>query len=348
MRKVLKTADAPLITSECWTYYKMLVFQTMEGFESWLITHLKLFLYDNGHATFGEDGDMYRLWYFSDVLNIEDGNILSVGKSQIIDVLIDCINKDKYIVLDLNFDGLFRPAKGSFEHNEPIIYGYDLEKEVFIASVLLKGTFKEVYLKFANVEASFGDMLEYYQSDPKRFFERKRWYFGITLFSAKDCYTNANEEYDLKERLEWELSGTVYKKSYFGASKEQAYFTGLSAVKKFYDVLSSALNAEELNDYDLKQWHRTCMKLHEREKILLCLISYYLEKKHISDTQGLLSAFEQCCEVLERNVLLFYKYTFTGDKRILERIVNVLPNVIHLEKQALENCVQLIYMKNER
>ena len=133
------------------------------------------------------------------------------------------------------------------EDNEPLIYGYDLEKEAFIASVLIKGTFREVYLNFANVEASFGDMLEFYMSNPKEFFERKRWFLGITLFSPKDHYVNVNEEYDLVERLEWELSGTVYKKSCFFDPEEHAFFTGLSAVKKFYDVLSTAIKAEELN-----------------------------------------------------------------------------------------------------
>jgi len=51
------------------------------SYKSLLITHLKLFLYDNGRATFGKDGDMYRFWYYSDVLDIEDGNLLNAGKN---------------------------------------------------------------------------------------------------------------------------------------------------------------------------------------------------------------------------------------------------------------------------
>jgi len=246
------------------------------------------------------------------------------------------------LILDLDFYHFGRSPDGSPDRDETIIYGYDLEKKTFIASVLLNGSFQEVNMSFGNVEASFGDMLEYYQSQPKRFFERKRWFLGITLFSPKDHYVNVNEEYDLMERLEWELSGTIYKKSYFGNCEEQSFFTGLSAVKKIHDVLSAALNAEQLNDNDLRQWHKTCMKIHEREKMLLRMISYYFEKKQIADTTGVISDFEQCCSLMETNVFLFYKYKYTNDKRILERIINVLPNIIQFEKQAMENCVMLI------
>ena len=35
MRKILEVSGKPLITSECWTYYKMSVIQTGRGFENW-------------------------------------------------------------------------------------------------------------------------------------------------------------------------------------------------------------------------------------------------------------------------------------------------------------------------
>ena len=95
MRKILKVSGEPLITSECWTYYKMSVIQTGIGFENWLITHMKLFIDGNGNAFFGEDGELYPLSYYGDILNIEDGNIMNVSKTDVIQFIVQCINDGK-------------------------------------------------------------------------------------------------------------------------------------------------------------------------------------------------------------------------------------------------------------
>ena len=43
MKKILKVEKNPLILSECWTYYKFSIIQTMPNFYPWLTNHIKVY-----------------------------------------------------------------------------------------------------------------------------------------------------------------------------------------------------------------------------------------------------------------------------------------------------------------
>lgn len=51
--KILDVCSNPLITSECWTYYKFAVMQTSDYFDVWLTNHMDLYIDQNGTLTSG-------------------------------------------------------------------------------------------------------------------------------------------------------------------------------------------------------------------------------------------------------------------------------------------------------
>lgn len=347
MRKLLEFSDMPLVTSECWTYYKVSIIQTLRGFENWLITHMKLFLDNNGNALFGEDGELYPLSYYCDILNIEDGNILKIKKNDITDFIIRCINDNKYVLIDINFRRFFDQADNAFRLHETLIYGYDSDKQEFITSVLTNNTFKRVNLGFSEVEQAYDDVYRYYKTERKTLFDRKYWFLGLTLFSFNRDYKNVNEEYDLLRRLMWEVSGNVYKKCSNNGTNEYMYFTGAAILKKLCDMFAVIISEEKHSSDWIQQCGKVCLKAFEREKILRVIIKYYFdknncEKNSINDKENVITDLNHCCDLLEKCVLLLYKYGYTSNDKILQRVKNFLTELQDVEKRALENCISII------
>ena len=102
--KKLKVAQDALVTSECWTYYKLAVAQTSPKFNEWLATHLQVFTYSYGDTVFGECGKMYPISYFSDILDIKEIDVFDVSQENIIDFIIEQIDNGFYPVIDLDFN----------------------------------------------------------------------------------------------------------------------------------------------------------------------------------------------------------------------------------------------------
>ena len=345
MRKILKVSGEPLITSECWTYYKMSVIQTGIGFENWLITHMKLFIDGNGNAFFGEDGELYPLSYYGDILNIEDGNIMNVSKTDVIQFIVQCINDGKYVLIDVNFRRFFDPAENAFRLHETLIYGYDLDKQEFTTSILTNNSFKRVNLNFSEVEQAYEDVLKFYEANPQRLFDRKYWFLGLTLFSYNQEYQNANYEYDLLRRLRWELSGRMYKKCAYNGTAEYVYYTGMSALKRLCEMFESITNEEEHISNNIQQCSKACLKVYEREKILRVVAKYYYDKNNIEDKENVIVDLDHCCDMLEKCVFLLYKYEYTPSDRTLEKVKSFLTETQNVERRALENSVLAIQRK---
>ena len=79
----------PVITSECWTYYKLAIMQTSPEFVPWTVNHMRMYTEFTAHSAYGDDGTIYTLEHFNDFLEIEDGNLMSVGENDIIDYLVN-------------------------------------------------------------------------------------------------------------------------------------------------------------------------------------------------------------------------------------------------------------------
>lgn len=108
---------------------------------------MKIYFDQNGNAIFGENGNMYPLSHFFDILSIYDGNIFSVTKDNIVDYLIDKINQDTYIIIDLNYPRI-NGVDDVFWLHETLIYGYDTQTKEFLTPLLSDSGFKKSKIRF--------------------------------------------------------------------------------------------------------------------------------------------------------------------------------------------------------
>ena len=192
MEKILEISKDVIINSECWTYYKFAVMQTSTFFDVWLTNHMELYIDQNGNAIFGNDGMMYPLSYYGDLLNIKEENLLDIPAEQVVGFLIKQINSGNYVILDLNYKRILFPDTDEFHLHETLVYGYDLENKEFIVPIIKNGAFRESRVSFEVLVKSYQECFNYYQKDSNRLFDRRLWFLGITIIKLKNDYDNAN------------------------------------------------------------------------------------------------------------------------------------------------------------
>lgn len=116
--KKLPVVLPPNIVSECWNVYKMAVIQTHPNVEEWLASkRLDVFLDAENrplYGEYGENGAMYPLSYFNDILQYHEVSIAS--PDDIVERVEREIDQDHYLVVDLNFTTLM----GDTAHEAPV------------------------------------------------------------------------------------------------------------------------------------------------------------------------------------------------------------------------------------
>lgn len=86
-RNILPIAINSLITLECWTFYKFAVMQTTATYKDWLMDFMKVWTDEKGISFFGSPKERTQQSYYSDVLEIKDGHLLSRSPETIIDYI---------------------------------------------------------------------------------------------------------------------------------------------------------------------------------------------------------------------------------------------------------------------
>lgn len=331
--KILKISDDPLITSECWTYYKFAVMQTSTKCNIWLTNHFSVYLCQDGSALFGENGNMYPLSYYSDILDIRDGNILSVSSDDIIDYIKEKINQGYYIILDLNYNKL-KCENENFWLHETLIYGYTQTE--FATPILINGVFRQEKIAFDVVKSAYEDACKYYKEDLNRLYNRRAWFYGITLLRIKENFINENAYYDFIKKLRYEQEGNIYYKQKYSDSMnvKSKYFTGLSCIKHIIDLLN---NIEYDNDVfsRLRKYREACKKISEHQNAICITMKWLRKSSTSSDLLEITDCYERSIKNITIIIMLFNKFELTADKSIIKRIIEKLSSVLMVQNDLL-------------
>lgn len=346
VKKILKVEKKPLVSSECWTYYKFSVMQTVSNFYEWLSCHMKIYIDQNGNSVFGENGYMYPLSYFSDILNIHDGNIMSKSKKDIVDYLIEQIDNGVYVIVDLNYRRINGKNDNTFWLHETLIYGYDKSTKEFLTPLLSDGSFKESRISFDKLEDAFDDAIKYYSEDKNRLFNRRTWFFGITCIKPNRNYRNANAYFDFISKLKSELDGSIYKKykSVDGIETENgySYAMGLSCLSYLAAYMKKIIIENHCTPENIRKCRKSCTKIYENQSIIKSTLEWFINTQEYSNTilESLLFEYQRCCDIMLLNVRRFYKYHQNQDGILLEKIINDLNHLYMQERLLLERLIE--------
>ncbi len=338
---ILRLERKAFITSECWTYYKFAIMQTSSLYRSWLANHMSVYMDQDGEAMFGENGARYPLSYYSDILEIKDGNMFSVPSDKIVDYLKNQIDQGYYIVLDLNYNELY-PREGSNDArlHESLIYGYTEEDE-FVVPVLVNGNFRGSKIPFERIRKAYEDILEFHVLDLNRLYYRRHFFFGITLLKLRDNDSNENACFDFIMKLMAERDENVYSKTQYGVENnchDSAYYTGHACMRYLIDLVKDL----KIDDPDrIDRYKRTCRKINEHQSIICESMKWYADTLAKDKTvfDRLIEDYDECCRQLAITVLLFYKLEKTSDIKIAKRIVAKLEAILAKEKEIINEFI---------
>ena len=346
--KILPIVKKPFITSECWTYYKLSIIQTLPVIDLWLANHMKIYTNQYGDAFYGDAGKLYPLSYFSDILDMGEKSIFDVSSNDIIDFIIREIDKGNYLIMDVNYNKLRASNSSSFWFHETLIYGYDTDTQEFITPLLSNQSFKETRISFQVIKDSYEDILDFYTQNKEAFFDRRSYFFPITILRPKHNYTNANACYDFVAKLRYELTGMMYTEQQYSSSgnseETYTYCTGLSCMTYFVNIMQDLFKSLDETQDMPERYCSTCLKLYENQNMLLHSMKWFANEhaKGSKPLEELIKQYENCCNTMYNNVLLFYKYLLNRNNRIIERIINSLNRIYDREKELLEKIIPLI------
>ena len=348
--KVLNVEKNSLITSECFTFYKFAIMQTMPNFDLWLASHMHIFVDHEIDANFGIHGLLYPLSYYMDMLEFTDAGILSVSEKDIVQFLIDHIDQDEYVIVDLNFEKLYDINSNSTYIHETMIYGYDTERKEVMTFLLENGTFHERRIKFENLLAAYKDAYDLNWENEKSIFDKRRFFYGLTIVKPRDTYKNTNVYYEFIIKLRDEIEGKIFCRQICAGSLEKlektyTYYTGLSGML----YLAKWLQEKKESIYHPK---RACLGLYENQRIILRSMRWIINEIDAGNELLIqsVSDYEECCDRMYMNVLALYKFDYVEDDKILLRVAESLKQLYEQEKgilskfseEILESYVRLL------
>lgn len=351
-KKILNVEIAPLITSECWTYYKFAIIQTFPFFDKWLANHMRIYMLLDGNMGFG-DHTIYPLSYYSDILECSEKCILSVTAEEITRYLMDQIDQGVYVILDLNFPRLYDIESTNFILHETLIYGYDAEQRIFYAPLLKNGVFKEVMVPFENIEKAYKDVFACYSQDTDRLFRRRAWFAPITLLKPKEQYENINAYYDFYSKIKYEHAGYVYMvcDSNDGTQGESPFYLykGLSVMRHLSELLRQAVAcSEEEGQKNCEKYYRSCLKIYEHQNMIYRSMKWFLgemgadSEDDSEELRELVEQYQKCCEKMRLNVSIIQKYLLTQNTALIIHIADVLDEVLPKEQKILEAIIKIV------
>lgn len=344
--KKLRIAEQALITSECWTYYKFLVLQNSSGFEEWILSHMRLYISENCSSVFGEKGDMYSLEYYSNILKFDEINIVSCQKNGIVKTLIELLETEKYVILDVNYNRIIKSNKDDFWLHETLIYGYDEDSQVFYSPIMRNGHFVLEEIPFEVVEVAYGDVVDYYNQDKMRLFNRRRWFYGVTAISLHSCYHNDNKYYDFIDKLIKEIKGEIFLKQEWCSDETTktngVFYEGLSILLLLSRKCRQAIEDDVILE---KLWRNSVsfLKLYEHQYLIQRGMKFFLRSvcKYSIEMKNLIEQYSKCCSEVKNIIYMFQKLQLTADKKILDRIAMKFEKLYMVEKDILEKYVSI-------
>ena len=200
MQRCLPIEINPIITSECWTFYKIAILQKQPYFDLWLTTHMNSYINTRYEPEYGELGIKYGMKYYSEVLDIKEVALKDVDENHIVDFIISCIVAGKYPIIDLDQTALYELNREDPFLHETFFYGYDTEEKCFYLTKF-NTTYSDAKVPFAAVKNAYIYVRNHYLNNPQAYFLRRKFFFPITTLKPKECYTPLYWDYEFFARL---------------------------------------------------------------------------------------------------------------------------------------------------
>ena len=349
--KKLPLKNDPIITSECWTYYKMAIIETHPNAKAWLASHMKLMstTFPFTKSFYGENMHIHNMHYYGEILIIEEINPLYLmDNSSFSRKLVAEIDNGNYIVIYCNTPTLDDINSDEIFAHEILLYGYDTKRKIFY--VLPSPTYgydteRKVYyplpspnkepdggieVSFSTLEIAYRQMMDNWNVDPTSLYSKREIEFTVARMHLRKDYSGCNAVYDAIERIENEMDSTEsVRKSYdeFGnLLTEKTSVMGLANISLLQEIVRDIIINPVKNDIRGIPLSQNIMpmfrKFCEMRKLIYISIKFVISALNIEDLSALAVAdeYSKCINNMEKMLYMSAKFRITGDTNILLRI----------------------------
>lgn len=345
MKKILPLCVKPYVTSECWTYYKFAILQTVTTYKDWVMKYMDVCTDENGYSVFGTPEERFTLSYYNEILDFKDGAILSHSGDAIIKYLIELINANKYVLVDLNYSRIAECEEDFYLH-ETLIYGYNEEKRCFYSPILEKGVFTEKTIEYKTLIKAYMEAVNYYLDDKHRLFSRRNWFYGITVISPRDYNPSENRFFEFLNKIRKERVGGKYQKDVLNRdliiTGTQVYYTGLISLMILRRAFLRAYEDQEFLRARTSHLQMSLLKIYEHQNLISLSMKNFIDslefRMYLEET---VKEYMLCCKEMYALYLMFQKFCCSSDKKVLNIIAEKLTSIYERENGILKEfeCV---------
>ena len=341
----------PIVTSECWTYYKMAIIETHPYAKAWLASHMKLMTtkVPFPKAFYGENMSIHNMHYYGDILSIEEIDPLYLlDDYSFSSKLVAEIDRGNYIVMFCNTPTLNDVNSDKTFAHEILLYGYDADREVFC--LLPSPTYgydseRDMFyalpsphktpdggieVSFLSLNIAYRQMMNNWKIDPSEINNKREIEFTVARMHLLETYNGCNALYDAIERIENEMDSTEsFRKSYdeFGnlISKKKSAL-GLANISLLQNVVREIINNPFKKDVrgiplsqDILPMFR---KFYEMRRLIHVSLEFVMSSLDIDDESVHLAVREyyECVCNMEKLLYMGAKFRMTSNIDVLRRI----------------------------
>lgn len=337
MNRILPLELKSKIQTECWTYYKLAIIETLPNYENWLSSHMSVCIDTvDEQVYFGNENKPHPLEYYSEILDIEELDLCSIYSDSLIEKIKERINNGWYFVT-------FVCDENEYLH-EVFLYGYaDEENTLFSISLNERGHFEQRIISNEWLKIGYQRLLEYFKRNPESYYSRRD--YGYLIFCLRPCYKYFYKDYaaDYFCKLAHEVYGMRADLFYSRRNAEylasKSYYTGIACLLKVREQLISLRNVGIITKDDSALYFRkkALFKLLEHRSIIVDSMRWHRELWQITEPSllDLEKEYMSLFKAMEISCMLFLKYMNQLDINIIDNIIQRLDIQYRSEKECL-------------
>ena len=177
---------------DCRVSCRLGIIQASSNGQAWLATHLDVLMSNNLDINFGSGIYVAQMNYYDDILDTREIDLWSSEPDKIIDIIIEQIDRNNYILIDLYWHDQFPEEVQNPRTHSSTIIGYDKTKKVLYTVSLKNNKYIMWDISYDLFIKLYKDAIKQYLYDPDSKTLRQMFYFTITSISVKKDISTDN------------------------------------------------------------------------------------------------------------------------------------------------------------
>ena len=333
---------------DCRVSCRLGIIQVSSNGQAWLATHLDVLMSNNLDINFGSGIYVAQMNYYDDILDTREIDLWSSEPDKIIDIIIEQIDRNNYILIDLYWHDQFPEEVQNPRTHSSTIIGYDKTKKVLYTVSLKNNKYIMWDISYDLFIKLYKDAIKQYLYDPDSKTLRQMFYFTITSISVKKDISTDNYIFSaIVNKLGHEEGGACIEVTRQKADKSldnaTRFYTGTSCILGVIEYIQTILDSKNIADHYVKIPYivRTLYGLSEHRNIILMTMGWIIKALNCEDVAVIeqFDSYKAVPKEMESISMLVQKYYVTKDVDILKLVVAKLESQFEHEKTILKNFV---------